>query len=245
MPPLAYRSDRRVIVPPFRISDSEFIDLGAIDGVMKKSDKNTFFVRDFILRKGDIDRTVSCPVEKKALYECTLTGEEEEEAEEPSKEKEEGADGGDDGGSDEDREYYGRRYADKFEENELERKKRPLFLAMREPEAGLPKNYAELKEVKTLRAPNKPREAFVAFKAKNYLKIIHELKASGEKKDVAESKAQYVEALSSFVNNTPARGWHKEVRPRLTSAVQDFFYYAPDGTKIRNKKEAETYCDDR
>ena len=32
---------------------------------------------------------------------------------------------------------------------------------MREPEAGLPKNYAELKEVKTLRAPNKPREVRV------------------------------------------------------------------------------------
>ena len=97
----------------------------------------------------------------------------------------------------------------------------------------------------TNKLTNTPSQAFVAFKAKNYLKIIHELKASDTKKDASESKAEYLEALSSFVNNTPARGWHKEVRPRLTSAVQDFFYYAPDGTKIRTKKEAETYCDDR
>ena len=70
-------------------------------------------MRDFIFRKGDIDRTISCPEDKKVLYECTLTGEEED-----TKEKEEGA-GGDGGSSDGDREYYGRRYADKFEENEV------------------------------------------------------------------------------------------------------------------------------
>ena len=99
------------------------------------------------------------------------------------------------------------------------------------------------REVKTLRAPNKPREAFVAFKAKNYLKIIHELKNAGEKKELSESKAEYLEALGSFVNNNPTTGWHKEVRPRLTSAVQDFFFYAPDGAKIRSKKEAQEYFD--
>ncbi|GMH92035.1 hypothetical protein TL16_g12229 [Triparma laevis f. inornata] len=223
-------------VKPFFLPDEDFIDLGPIDTVVKRSAKTLFFLRDFIFRQGDVDRAFSCPVDKKYLYECSLTGEEENMNTSNTAAPSAMDEGGLEGKKPTEEEAW------KAAE-EAEMRRRPLFLAMREPDTDLPANYKELKEIETLRAPTKPREAFIAFKQKRYLRIIHELKQADlkDRKTPEEAKKDYLENLSSFVNNIPGTGWHKEIRPRTGSAVQDFIYYAPDGTLLKNTADVNAY----
>lgn len=110
-----------------------------------------FFLRDFIFRQGDVDRAFSCPVDKKYLYECSLTGEEENANTSNTAAPSAMDEGGLEGKKPTEEEAW------KAAE-EAEMRRRPLFLAMREPDTDLPANYKELKEIETLRAPTKPRE---------------------------------------------------------------------------------------